>query len=317
MEDNGQDLHRKYRPTKLSQVVGQPVAVKTLEGFLREKRVPHAILFAGNTGCGKTTFARILAREMGCAEIDLEDIDCASCDPIATARDLRSRAGLSPMGGPVRVWVLEEVQSLSRARFAQQALLKFVEEPPAHAYLFLTTTEPEKIIQALRNRCVKVPVKAVGDDDLGTLLDRVSKKEGAVLSNELRSALIDAAAGCVREALVGLQQALAHVGDEDRIASIIPEGVKKDAFEIVRALLWQKPDWGKVAAILKEVKEDPEMLRRLILANARNEILKGRNPGHANLILVAFENPFGTGACGPASLARACYEVIESRAKGR
>lgn len=281
------DLARSHRPRRFVDVVGQPAAVAVLEKYLRTNTVPHALLFTGPSGCGKTTLARILARKLGCdfrehGTGDFQEVNCGSVESaIEAARDIERRMGLAPARGKCRVWLLDEVQSLSRAKFAQQALLKILEDCPPHVYFFLCTTEPDKLLQTVRGRCQKIALKAVPDAEIRTLVKRVLLAEQAELSKAVVDKIIEVAGGAARDALQALQTVLGLPGEAEQLAALQEPATKRAAFDLARLLVWEhKPTWAAAAAIIRGLAdgEDWEGLRHLVLACASKEALKEKVP---------------------------------------
>lgn len=307
----GNEIYKRHRPKKLKHVVGQDRAVKMLEAMLAKGKIPHAIAFIGPSGCGKTTLARILQAELGCDPWDFHQKNCAIMDePIGEMRKIQSQLSLMPMGGKVKVWLLDEVQSLSRAKFAQQALLEMLEDTPAHVYFMLATTDYGKIIKPVQTRCTAITLGLIQDKAMKGLLESVAEKEEITLTKDLTEKIIDVAAGSARQALVLLGQ-VADLPENERVDAVQSADTKKDAILICRALLAKKR-WEDVAKILKDVDEEPESIRRMVLSYASTVLLGGgKMMGRAYFLITCFESPFYDS--GKAGLLRACYEVSASK----
>ena len=314
------DLYRKHRPTRPEDVVGQAAAVKVIKAF--GAKVPHCVMLHGPSGVGKTTLARIVARRLlDCSSNDLTEINTGSVrNVLDMVRDLERDVHLSPLGGKSRVWILDEVQSLSRARHAQEALLKVLEEIPAHAYFFLCTTDPRKIIPTVVGRCTKIALTAVGADDLTALVDRVAAAEKFKPPRRVVEKIVKSADGSARQALVELQKVMGIAGEADQLDAVGPAGADKAAEELVAALLpfnKQPASWDTVREILGRVKdEDPESVRQRLLGIARGTLINNR-PGpaaeRANLIIEVLRDPFYERNTGWAVFASCCYVLCTAR----
>jgi DNA polymerase-3 subunit gamma/tau len=175
-------FYTKYRPQKFEELFGLESVTKALTTQLKKNQVGHAYLFAGPRGTGKTTVARILAREVGCRGMDLIEIDAASNRGIDDVRRLREGIGLAPSGGPKKVYIIDEAHMLTREAF--NALLKTLEEPPAHAILILATTEPQKIPETVRSRCQRFDFGRASTKDIVRKLKFIAQKEKAQASDE-------------------------------------------------------------------------------------------------------------------------------------
>ncbi|TSD06292.1 MAG: DNA polymerase III, subunit gamma and tau [Parcubacteria group bacterium Greene0714_7] len=212
MSTSDLSLYRKYRPQVFKDVLGQDHVVKVLEGALKEKHPAHAYLFIGSRGTGKTSVARILARELGANERDIYEMDAASNTGVDNIRQLREEAFVMPFESPRKVYIIDEVHMLSKGAF--NAFLKILEEPPSHVVFILATTELEKVPETIQSRCQVFTFKKPSQKVLVEMVTRVAKAEGFTLepaAAELISLLAD---GSFRDAHGTLQKIIASSSDK-------------------------------------------------------------------------------------------------------
>ena len=300
---------KKHRPKKLSQIVGNVATVSALQRFLDDDELPHTLMFTGQSGCGKTTTARCLARTLGCGEFDYEEINCANLRGIDDIRKIADRMSLAPVGGKARMFVFDEVHQLTSA--GQSMALKPLEDTPAHVYFVLCTNLPEKLLPTIRNRCTTFKMESLDRTNMRKWLDYLCEQEKqSKASDPVLTAIMDASEGSPRLAATLLQKACLHKTDEERLASIHKDDIKKAAIDLARAIHEKGADWKKVAALIKACDEDPETVRRCVLGYA-NSVMLGGGPlaPRAYFVMEAFErNWFDTGKVG---LTKACWEVIK------
>jgi DNA polymerase-3 subunit gamma/tau len=199
-------LYRKYRPQTFSDVVGQEQLVTLLTSAIKQKKIGHAYLFCGSRGTGKTTVARIFAKDIGCNPEDIIEIDAASNRGIDEIRELREAVRTAPFSSPYKVYIVDEAHMLTKE--AANALLKTLEEPPSHVIFILATTDPDKLPQTIVSRCQKIIFK---QPEIKTLADRlvyVAKEEGFILPNDGAELIASHGKGSYRDALGILEQTL-------------------------------------------------------------------------------------------------------------
>ena len=247
-------LARKSRPQTFDQVVGQRPVVKTLRNSIIRDRVAHAILFSGVRGVGKTTLARIMAKALNCSgeienrpcdkcpsckeisngsSLDLYEIDGASNRGIQEIRELKEKIRFLPTSSPYKVIIIDEVHMLTTEAF--NALLKTLEEPPAHVYFMFATTEIHKIPITILSRCQQYELKRIPAKELFSHFERLAKDEGFNIDPAALSLIVREAGGSVRDGLSLLDQMFSF-GDTSINASDVAEVLGLVDREVLTAL---------------------------------------------------------------------------------
>lgn len=263
---------RKWRPQTFAEVVGQQHISHTLENALKQGRIAHAYLFSGPRGVGKTTMARILAKALNCEKgptplpcnqcslcqeinagsaIDVLEIDGASNRGIDEIRELRESVRYAPARGKYRVYIIDEVHMLTKEAF--NALLKTLEEPPAHVVFIFATTEPERVLHTIISRCQHFTFHRIALRDIITQLQTIAQHEGIAISADGLHLIAKSADGSMRDAQSLFDQLVAFCGKSIRvedIASILGIVGQDLLYQFMEAILARKR--GQVLQLVHE-----------------------------------------------------------------
>lgn len=263
-------LYRTYRPQTFEEVAGQKHIIRTLKNALATNKIAHAYLFCGPRGTGKTTMAKLFAKALNCEEgighqcnvcsncveitegshPDVIEIDAASNNGVEQVRDLIDKVNYLPMKGKYKVYIIDEVHMMTANAF--NALLKTIEEPPAHVIFILATTEPHNIIPTILSRCQRYDFTKVSDADIEERIAVILEKEGITYDKEAVRAIISLADGGMRDALSILDQVLAYSGNvlsvED-VYSLFGLATEEEKVSFIKAI-----NNGDITRILGKIK---------------------------------------------------------------
>ena len=289
-------LYRKWRPQSWDEVAGQEHITQTLRNAVMLDRVAHAYLFSGPRGTGKTTCARLVAKAVNCLNPDLENRPCNECDhckaitagrfmdlieidaasntSVDDVRDLRDKINFSPSQGRFKVYIIDEVHMLSTAAF--NALLKTLEEPPAHAIFVLATTEIHKIPATVLSRCQRHEFRRIPIEIIVNYLKEKSQEEGLKIEEPVFVEVARQATGSLRDAISLLDQ-LTSTNEEITLAmaqTILGTATSLRVIEIVDALVAKDAAAGlELIDQALDTGTDPRQLARQVVSYLRNVLL--------------------------------------------
>ena len=286
-------LHVKYRPDNFDDVVGQDAVVNALARVL-ERGSSQSFLFAGPSGTGKTTLARISAHEAGCEDKDIMEIDAATHTGVDAMRAIQDAIRYKPFGkSEHRAVIIDECHRLSGQ--AWDSLLKALEEPPEHVVWFLCTTNMGKVPVTVKTRCATFTLKLVADRDLVDLIEAVALPEKIKLVESVRDMIVKEALGSPRQALVNLELCRG-VKDRKEAADLLRSVMQTDAVIELCRFLQTRGSWSKVSSILAKLAEESPEGVRIVVCNYYGSVLKNaksdREVCAALPILEAFATPY-------------------------
>lgn len=276
-------FYRKYRPSTFTDVVGQEHITKTLENAVKTGKTSHAYLFTGSRGTGKTSCAKILAKAVNCIDshdgnpcnncdickgidsgaiLDIIEIDAASNNGVDNIRDLREEANFTPANAKYRVYIIDEVHMLSIGAF--NALLKTLEEPPAHVIFILATTEVHKLPSTILSRCQRFDFKRIPPEAIAERLKEVSAKENLQISDDGAMLIARIADGAMRDALSLLDRCSSYEGviDSAVVAGSAGLAGREYIFELCDCIL--EKDAAKALEVVNKLYNDSCDMERLI-----------------------------------------------------
>lgn len=281
-----EELYRKYRPSSFDELVGNEATIKAVRKELENGS--HVFLMTGPAGTGKTTLARIIAREVGADDLGIHEINSAENRGIDTAREIMEQMRYLPSIGKANVWILDEIHQQTNA--SQNALLKPLEDTPDHCYFFLCTTDPQKLIKPLVSRCSVVTMQPLSDSEMAFLLKRTAKSEGRKITKEVGEKIIEIAQGGSRKALKTLSKVLYLDDVEEQLEVLKKETVSDDTDtkELCQACM-RNTSLNNLFSILKKIDtSEPERVRQAVMGYMNAVILNGKISSEIVATLQAF-----------------------------
>lgn len=276
-------LYLKYRPQTIDEIDITSVRT-TLTNILKSGNIPHAFLFAGPRGTGKTSLARILAKAINCESkkppcndcdicksitngnnIDVIEMDAASNRGIDDIRVLRDAVKLSPANTKAKIYIIDECHMLTND--ASNALLKTLEEPPAHVYFILATTNPEKLIETIKSRTTIISFSKASSEEILRSLQRIVKSEKLIISTEQLNKIIKLAKGSFRDAVKSLEQFMSD-------SSFLENNIESESNELVLSVL--KKDVDKSLNLIKK-SNNVDVLTDELLHNLHKILIETQN----------------------------------------
>lgn len=299
-------LITKHRPGTFKGLAGNEKLVKDVVHLLEKDEPKRTFLISGPMGSGKTTIGRIIANHVGCdLDFDFIEVDAAALNGVGPARDLRDKCQYKSLRGGPRVWLIDECHRMTDA--AQEILLKTFEEPPAHAYFILATTDPQKLKKTVVDRFAHFKVQPLKENEFATFIKKIARKEKVTIPDDVIRMMYDKSEGRPRTGLNILEKILNLSEDEMLEAVKSEKDAESEVIELCRALI-KKEGWSSIKKILASVleKEDPETIRRIVFGYMASILLKGQNDV-AFEIASNFKDPFYVN--GKNDLIYCCYNT--------
>jgi len=304
-----------HRPQTFDAVIGNKELVSVLQSMAERERqhpgkISKTLLFHGKSGCGKTTLARLFAKEVGCSDCNIIEVDVSDNRGIDAVREIKRGARYKPIiGGEKKAYILDEFQGATGDAMA--AMLKVLEEPPSHVFFLLCTTAPEKLLETIRNRCKKLKVKPLSDNQMAKLIERIAEKEDVKISSDFLREIISSADGCPRQALdiIDTIRDMDHK-EAKKAISDFSISAPLEIIDLCRAMI-KGEKWSVVRKLLDKIKDvDIENIRRQVFGYLTSAMKNSDSPSRQMVVAAdAFRDNFFNN--GKGALILAAYEAVK------
>jgi DNA polymerase-3 subunit gamma/tau len=284
-----------YRPKRLEDVVGQNTVIKAIKSALGRKSVPKAWLFTGNSGCGKTTISRILAKHFAGDQYgpsNIVEIDAATNTGIDEIRQVTTNSHHKAIGSsPVKSIIVDEIHRLSGNAF--DALLKEIEHPPQHVFWLFCSTNASKIPETIKTRCIKFTLKPVDETEIFDLLVKISEKEKLGTGADVLEAIAENSSGSPRQALSNLELC-AHCTSANTAKELMRSALQmKGPVDLVKLLIRRdvKPKWTDITKCISSMENVEAETVRIVIVNYLSAVLMNtKNESEVQRLLSILDN---------------------------